>query len=51
MQKPSLVMLDKTVTIRRKKLKYTIGQIEESQLLQINRLLAVFPGLADPSKL
>ena len=35
-------MLDKIVTLKRERLGDTIGRIDEGQLLQVNRLLAVF---------
>ena len=50
LQKPSQVMLDKIVTLKRERLGDTIGRINEGQLLQINRLLAVFLGLVDTTK-
>lgn len=48
--KPSQVMLDEIVTLKRERLGDTIGRLDEGQLLQVNRLLAVFLGLADTTK-
>lgn len=46
LQKPSQVMVDKLVTIRREKVGNTIGRLSDSELLELNRLLALVIGLA-----
>ncbi len=46
LQKPSQVMIDKCMTLRRDRLEGPVGRISESQLLEITRLLAVFLGVA-----
>ena len=50
LQKPSQIMLDKIVALKRERLGEKIGRIDEGTLLQVNRLLAVFLGLADTTK-
>lgn len=50
LQKPSQIMLDKIVSLKCERLGEAIGRIDEGQLLQVNRLLAVFLGLADTTK-
>jgi mRNA-degrading endonuclease toxin of MazEF toxin-antitoxin module len=39
-------MVDKLVTIRREKVGNTIGRLSDSELLELNRLLALVIGLA-----
>ncbi len=46
LQKPSQVMVDKLVTVRREKVGNTIGRLSDSELLEFNRLLALVIGLA-----
>ncbi len=46
LQRPSQVMLDKIVTLKRDKLGPPFGRIEADALLQIERCLAVFLGIA-----
>ncbi len=46
LQKPSQVMVDKLVTVRREKVGNTIGRLSDSELLELNRLLALIVGLA-----
>lgn len=46
LQKPSQVMVDKLVTVRREKVGNTIGRLSDSELLELNRLLALVIGLA-----
>lgn len=44
--KPSQVMVDKTVTVRREKVGRVLGRIDADTLIEIERLLAVFLGIA-----
>ncbi|MCG5495356.1 MULTISPECIES: type II toxin-antitoxin system PemK/MazF family toxin [Ectothiorhodospira] len=46
LQKPSQIMVDKTMTVKRDKVGPTIGQIDPNSLLEIERCLAVFLGIA-----
>lgn len=43
---PSWVMIDKIVTIRRTAISKTIGTVDRSTMIEIERRLAVFIGLA-----
>jgi mRNA interferase MazF len=43
---PSEVMIDKPMTVRRDRVGPAFGRLEERQLLEINRALALFLGLA-----
>ena len=46
LRSPSQVMIDKIHTVRREKVGGIIGRIDESRMLNINRALAVFLGIA-----
>lgn len=46
LRKPSQVMVDKAVTIKRTKLGPTFGHIEANLLIEVERCLAVFLGIA-----
>lgn len=46
LQKPSQVMVDKAMTVRREKVGRAIGYIDPEALLEIERRLAVFLGIA-----
>lgn len=46
LQKLSQVMVDKTVTVRRDKLGPAFGRIDADVMLEIERCLAVFLGIA-----
>ena len=46
LQKPSQVMIDKTLTVRRDKLGPPFGCIDEGSLVEVERCLAVFLGIA-----
>lgn len=46
LQKPSQVQIDKAMTVRREKVGSVIGRLEDRQILEVNRLLAVFLGIA-----
>lgn len=43
---PSQVMVDKVQTVLREKIGQTIGRLDDSTLLAVNRALAVFLGFA-----
>jgi mRNA interferase MazF len=44
---PSWVMIDKVTTVRRSNLARRMGRLRSSQLVDVERLLMVFLGLAD----
>jgi mRNA interferase MazF len=46
LQKPSQVMVDKTMTVKRDKVGPVIGRIDADALVQVERCLAVFLGIA-----
>ena len=46
LRKKSQIMVDKAQTVARTKVGKTIGRIEDSTLLAVNRLLALFLGFA-----
>ncbi|MFN7288007.1 MAG: type II toxin-antitoxin system PemK/MazF family toxin [Burkholderiales bacterium] len=46
LQKASQVMIDKVITVRRDKVGAAFGQIEPDTLIQVERCLAVFLGIA-----
>jgi mRNA interferase MazF len=46
LQKPSQVMVDKAMTIKRDKLGTSFGRIDANALIQVERCLAVFVGIA-----
>lgn len=46
LSKPSQVMVDKAVTVKREKVGGRIGQVDAGTLLEIERCLAVFLGIA-----
>lgn len=46
LQKPSQVMVDKAMTVRRDKLGTAFGRINADALLEVERCLAVFLGIA-----
>jgi len=46
LQKPSQVMVDKAMTVKRDKIGSAFGHIEPDALLQVERCLAVFLGIA-----
>jgi len=46
LQKPSQVMVDKAMTVKRDKLGPTFGHIDTDVLVQVERCLAVFLGIA-----
>jgi mRNA interferase MazF len=46
LNKPSQVMVDKAMTITRDKLGAAFGQVDDATMLEIERCLAVFLGIA-----
>ena len=46
LRKPSQVMVDKTMTVRREKIGPAFGRIDEDSLVEVERCLAVFLGIA-----
>lgn len=46
LQKPSQVMLDKAMTVKHDKIGQAFGHIDANQLVEIERCLAVFLGIA-----
>ncbi|CAK7047189.1 type II toxin-antitoxin system PemK/MazF family toxin [Kerstersia gyiorum] len=46
LQKPSQVMVDKAMTVPREKVGAVFGSIEADALLEVDRCLAVFLGIA-----
>jgi len=46
LQKPSQVMVDKATTVRRDKLGSVFGRIDTATMVEIERRLAVFLGIA-----
>jgi mRNA interferase MazF len=46
LQKPSQVMVDKAMTVKREKVGPAFGRIEADALVEVERCLAVFLGIA-----
>ncbi|NDU89008.1 MAG: type II toxin-antitoxin system PemK/MazF family toxin [Ferrovum sp.] len=46
LQKPSQVMVDKAVTVKRDKVGQALGRIDADTLVEVERCLAVFLGIA-----
>lgn len=46
LQKPSQVMVDKTMTVKRDKLGQAFGRIDADAMVEVERCLAVFLGIA-----
>lgn len=46
LEKPSQVMVDKVVTVKRDRVRPVFGRIDADNLLQVERCLAVFLGIA-----
>lgn len=46
LQKPSQVMIDKAITVKRDRLGQVIGHIDADAMVQVERCLAVFLGIA-----
>ena len=47
LQKPSQIMVEKITAVRREKCGATIGSIDATALISLNRLLALMIGVAD----
>jgi mRNA interferase MazF len=46
LQKPSQVMVDKIMTVKRDKVGQAFGRIDEDTMVEVERCLAVFLGIA-----
>ncbi len=46
LRKPSQIMVDKIVALRRERISQQIGRISDETILRLNRSLALFVGLA-----
>ncbi|HEY1059358.1 MAG TPA: type II toxin-antitoxin system PemK/MazF family toxin [Limnobacter sp.] len=46
LEKPSQVMLDKAITVKRDKVGPTFGRLDANTLVEVERCLAVFLGIA-----
>lgn len=46
LQKPSQVMVDKAMTVKREKIGSKLGRIDQAVLVEVDRCLAVFLGIA-----
>jgi mRNA interferase MazF len=46
LKKESQIMVDKALTVAREKIGKTFGKLDRSQLLEVERCLAVFLGIA-----
>jgi len=46
LQKPSQVMIDKVITVKRDKIGATFGRIDVDVMVEVERCLAVFLGIA-----
>lgn len=46
LQKTSQVMVDKAMTIKRDKIRATFGRVDDGAMIEIERCLAVFLGIA-----
>ena len=46
LQKPSQIMVDKVMTVKRDKIGGAFGRLDPGQMLEIERCLAVFLGIA-----
>ena len=46
LQKPSQVMLDKTMTVKRDKIRQSLGRIDVDAMVEVERCLTVFLGIA-----
>ena len=46
LQKPSQIMVDKVMTVKRDKLGPTFGRVDPDSMIEVERCLAVFLGIA-----
>jgi len=46
LQKPSQVMIDKAVTVKADKIGQVLGHIDQNSMIEIDRCLALFLGIA-----
>jgi mRNA interferase MazF len=47
LQFPSRIMVDKILTIRKNKLGYRLGRLEDKDIVRLDRVIATFLGLTD----
>jgi mRNA interferase MazF len=47
LKSPSRIMVDKILTIRKSKLGYRIGRLDDRDIVRLDRAIATFLGLAD----
>lgn len=47
---PSRIMIDKVVTVRRTRIGARIGQLDDVDMVRVNRAIAVFLGLGSSSR-
>jgi mRNA interferase MazF len=47
LKSPSRVMVDKILTIRKSKLGYRVGRLDDRDIVRLDRAIATFLGLAD----
>jgi mRNA interferase MazF len=47
LQYPSRIMVDKILTVRKNKLGYRIGRLEDGDIVRLDRAIATFLGLTD----
>ena len=46
LSKPSQIMIDKTMTVKREKIGQVFGQIDSNLMIEVERCLALFLGIA-----
>jgi len=46
LQQPSQIMIDKVMTVSRDKVRRVIGQLDDKTMVEVNRALALWVGLA-----
>ena len=46
LRKPSQIMIDKTMTLKRERVGQVLGQLDDGAMLSVSRAFAVFVGLA-----
>lgn len=46
LQRPSQIIIDKPMTVKRKRVGETIGHLDDSAMVAVNRALAVFLGFS-----
>ena len=46
LEQPTQIMIDKTMSVRREKIGRVFGRLEDTTMIEVNRLLSVFLGFA-----